>query len=60
MTNDRGPDSCIDAVGLEAHSWGKFDAVWTEQRRVSGLRLIGCITPAAGNILDVVPSGLFT
>ncbi len=27
MTNGRGPDRCIDAVGTEAHAGGSFDAV---------------------------------
>lgn len=27
MTGGRGPDSCIDAVGAEAHGWGSVDAV---------------------------------
>lgn len=27
MTNGRGPDRCIDAVGAEAHGGGAFDAV---------------------------------
>ena len=27
MTKGRGPDSCIDAVGAEAHATGSFDAV---------------------------------
>jgi threonine dehydrogenase-like Zn-dependent dehydrogenase len=27
MTNNRGPDACIDAVGAEAHGAGSFDAV---------------------------------
>jgi len=27
LTNGRGPDSCIDAVGAEAHGGGSFDAV---------------------------------
>jgi threonine dehydrogenase-like Zn-dependent dehydrogenase len=27
MTRGRGPDSCIDAVGAEAHGWGSVDAV---------------------------------
>lgn len=27
MTSGRGPDSCIDAVGAEAHGWGSIDAV---------------------------------
>src|SRR5690606_21827861 len=26
-TQGRGPDACIDAVGMEAHGWGSFDAV---------------------------------
>jgi threonine dehydrogenase-like Zn-dependent dehydrogenase len=26
MTNGRGPDCCIDAVGCEAHATGAFDA----------------------------------
>ncbi len=28
MTNGRGPDRCIDAVGAEAHSTGSMDAVY--------------------------------
>ena len=28
MTNGRGPDACIDAVGLEAHGAGSIDAVY--------------------------------
>ncbi|WP_050024685.1 zinc-dependent alcohol dehydrogenase [Verrucomicrobium sp. BvORR034] len=27
MTNGRGPDRCIDAVGTEAHGTGSFDAI---------------------------------
>jgi len=27
MTQERGPDRCIDAVGAEAHGWGAPDAV---------------------------------
>lgn len=27
MTQGRGPDSCIDAVGAESHGWGSVDAV---------------------------------
>jgi threonine dehydrogenase-like Zn-dependent dehydrogenase len=27
MTNGRGPDGCIDAVGAEAHAFGTFDSV---------------------------------
>ena len=32
MTNGRGPDRCIDAVGAEAHGSGSFDAVWTKRK----------------------------
>ncbi|MDZ4753004.1 MAG: zinc-dependent alcohol dehydrogenase [Phycisphaerae bacterium] len=28
MTQGRGPDRCIDAVGCEAHGWGTIDAVY--------------------------------
>ncbi len=28
MTKGRGPDSCIDAVGMEAHSTGSIDAMY--------------------------------
>ncbi len=28
MTGGRGPDACIDAVGLEAHSTGSWDAIY--------------------------------
>jgi len=28
LTGGRGPDSCIDAVGLEAHGWGSLGAVY--------------------------------
>ena len=28
MTGGRGPDSCIDAVGLEAHGTGTWDAIY--------------------------------
>jgi threonine dehydrogenase-like Zn-dependent dehydrogenase len=28
ITGGRGPDRCIDAVGLEAHSWGSIDAAY--------------------------------
>ena len=27
LTNGRGPDGCIDAVGAEAHAFGTFDSV---------------------------------
>jgi len=46
MTKGRGPDSCVDAVGLEAHGWGKLDAVldrtkaaaWLATDRLHALR----------------------
>jgi threonine dehydrogenase-like Zn-dependent dehydrogenase len=28
LTGGRGPDACIDAVGLEAHGWGSLGAVY--------------------------------
>jgi threonine dehydrogenase-like Zn-dependent dehydrogenase len=34
MTNGRGPDSCIDAVGAEAHSTGSFDAVYDKVKTI--------------------------
>jgi threonine dehydrogenase-like Zn-dependent dehydrogenase len=33
MTNGRGPDRCIDAVGCEAHSHGSFDAVLDKAKK---------------------------
>ncbi len=30
MTGGRGPDACIDAVGLEAHSTGTWDAIYDQ------------------------------
>jgi len=32
MTGGRGPDGCIDAVGLEAHGWGSLGAVYDRAR----------------------------
>ncbi len=37
MTSGRGPDSCIDAVGCEAHSTGSFDAVMDKAKGSVGL-----------------------
>ena len=34
MTKGRGPDSCIDAVGAEAHGSGSFDAVMDKAKAV--------------------------
>ncbi len=28
MTNGRGPDRCVDAVGCEAHAGGALDGIW--------------------------------
>ena len=33
MTDGRGPDRCIDAVGCEAHSWGSIDAVLDKAKK---------------------------
>ena len=32
MTNGRGPDRCIDAVGLEAHGAGSLDAIYDKAK----------------------------
>jgi threonine dehydrogenase-like Zn-dependent dehydrogenase len=32
LTGGRGPDACIDAVGLEAHSWGSAGAVYDKAK----------------------------
>lgn len=32
LTAGRGPDACIDAVGIEAHGTGSFDAVWDKAK----------------------------
>jgi len=37
MTNGRGPDRCIDAVGAEAHGSGSFDAVMDKAKSTVGL-----------------------
>jgi threonine dehydrogenase-like Zn-dependent dehydrogenase len=37
MTGGQGPDGCIDAVGLEAHSTGSFDAVHDKVKTVAML-----------------------
>lgn len=37
MTGGRGPDSCIDAVGLEAHGWGSLDAAYDRVKNFVGL-----------------------
>jgi threonine dehydrogenase-like Zn-dependent dehydrogenase len=37
MTGGRGPDSCIDAVGLEAHGWGSLDAAYDRLKNFVGL-----------------------
>jgi threonine dehydrogenase-like Zn-dependent dehydrogenase len=33
MTNGRGPEKCIDAVGLEAHAMGAVDAVYDRAKQ---------------------------
>lgn len=37
MTGGRGPDSCIDAVGIEAHGGGSIDAVYDRVKASVGL-----------------------
>src|SRR4051794_33430764 len=37
MTKGRGPDSCIDAVGVEAHATGSVDAVYDKAKTAVGL-----------------------
>lgn len=37
MTRGRGPDSCIDAVGAEAHAGGSLDAVLDKAKAAVGL-----------------------
>ncbi len=37
MTNGRGPDRCIDAVGCEAHSHGSIDALLDSTKKTVGL-----------------------
>ncbi|QDV36990.1 zinc-dependent alcohol dehydrogenase [Tautonia plasticadhaerens] len=37
MTNGRGPDRCIDAVGAEAHAGGSLDAVMDKAKASVGL-----------------------
>jgi threonine dehydrogenase-like Zn-dependent dehydrogenase len=37
MTKGRGPDSCIDAVGAEAHQTGTIDAVLDKAKALVGL-----------------------
>lgn len=44
MTNGRGPDRCIDAVGAEAHGWGSTPAVLDRAKAAVGL---GTDRPAA-------------
>lgn len=37
LTNGRGPDAVIDAVGLEAHGWGSLDAAYDRMKNFVGL-----------------------
>ena len=73
MTGGRGPDSCIDAVGMEAHGTGPdylydraMQAVRLETDRPTALRqaLVACgkggtvsIPGVYGGILDKIPFG---
>lgn len=37
MSQGRGPDRCIDAVGAEAHGWGSWDAVYDRAKMAAGM-----------------------
>ena len=37
LTGGRGPDACIDAVGLEAHSTGSVDAIYDKVKTAANL-----------------------
>lgn len=37
LTNGRGPDRCIDAVGTEAHTTGSLDAIWDKVKQMTHL-----------------------
>ncbi|OZI39598.1 glutathione-dependent formaldehyde dehydrogenase [Bordetella genomosp. 5] len=36
MTQGKGPEKCIDAVGLEAHAAGSFDAIYDRAKQAVG------------------------
>ncbi|MDQ8034586.1 MAG: glutathione-dependent formaldehyde dehydrogenase, partial [Bordetella sp.] len=36
LTAGRGPDKCIDAVGLEAHATGSLDAIYDRAKQAVG------------------------
>jgi threonine dehydrogenase-like Zn-dependent dehydrogenase len=73
LTGGRGPDSCIDAVGMEAHApgiWGAYDrvkqAMMLETERPIALReaIISCrnggnvsIAGVYGGVSDKIPMG---
>jgi threonine dehydrogenase-like Zn-dependent dehydrogenase len=73
MTGGRGPDACIDAVGMEAHShgfFGKYDrvkaALWMATDRPTALReaIMTCrnggtvsLAGVYGGMLDKMPFG---
>ncbi len=58
MTDGRGPDACIDAVGMEAHGWGEFDAALDRAKaffylatdRAAALRQILMCCRKGGNV----------
>ncbi|HEX6979781.1 MAG TPA: zinc-dependent alcohol dehydrogenase [Alphaproteobacteria bacterium] len=58
MTEGRGPDACIDAVGMEAHGWGEFDAALDRAKaffylatdRAAALRQILMCCRKGGNV----------
>ena len=59
MTNGRGPDRCIDAVGAEAHGSGSFDAVLDKARAAVMLGTARAISVPGVYIglLDKIPFG---
>lgn len=58
ITHGRGPDSCIDAVGMEAHGWGSADAILDRAKaalhlatdRASALRQVLMCCRKGGNV----------
>ena len=55
MTKGKGPDSCIDAVGAEAHAGGSVDAVMDKAKAAVGLATDRAARAARGD--HVLPQG---
>ena len=47
LTNGKGPDKCIDAVGLEAHATASLDSVYDRIKQAVMLEKLGFADPAA-------------